>query len=1103
MSEIHREIAFEDTICRYLNDHHYFYDPDASKFWDRDIALFPPDLWHWVVETQPKAAEALEKANGDKAMDVLARRVRDAADKQGILTLLRDGLDVVGLKTRLVLARFKPALAMNPELERDYQANRVRVLRQVRHSPNSADCMDLVFTVNGLPVATAELKSSYTQSVNDAVDQYRLDRHPHPKGGKPEPLLSFPGGAPVHFAVSNAEVRMCTRLAGPQSVFLPFNKGRSGGAGNEPNPNGAPTAYLWEEVWARDSWLEIIGRYIIPVRDDHHRLKSWIFPRYHQLDATRALVRAVREEGAGGRYLIQHSAGSGKTNSIAWSAHFLADLHDQEGTHKVFDTVLVVSDRTVLDKQLREAIEAFERTQGVVSVVTGEGSAKSQELAEALGAGKKIVVCTIQTFPFALEKVRELAATQGKRFAVIADEAHSSQSGRAASELKAVLSEQEMTEVEDGGEIGTEDILTARMAARAAQDGHITFVAFTATPKAKTLELFGTRPDPTRPASKENLPRPFHVYSMRQAIEEGFILDVLRNYTSYRMAFRLTHDGNEMDEREVEAGEAQKRIMGWVRLHPHNIAGRVSIVIEHFRENVAHLLGGRAKAMVVTASRREAVRWTRAMRAYIAKRDYPVGVLVAFSGEVDDPESGPGTSSEAGMNEGLHGRDVRTGFDTDEYRILLVANKFQTGFDQPLLCAMYVDKQLGGIQAVQTLSRLNRAYPGKDTTYVVDFVNEAEDILAAFRQYHDTAELADVSNANAVPDLRAKLDGTRFYDAQRVERVASAALTPGTTQARVDAAIWPVADDLLTRFRAAREAVNDHPEGSAEHDAGKGTMAALLQFKRDLGAYVRAYEFLGQMFDYGQTYFESLSVFARLLLPLLEFGRERETVDLAGLALTHHKLRDLGVQALNLRTGEAEPLQPMTGTGTGQPQDKHRMRIAEIVRAINDLFDGQVTEGDAVTYVDQVIKGKMMENEALRAQAVANTPEQFANSPDLKDALMAAIMDALDAHQTMSSKALGSEAVRTRILTTLLGPGELWQNLRGIDATAKEDAPVISELTRVALVTDYLDADTGRSLPAGSRGTVVGIWAKGRAYEVEFTEPFACLATVSPEALRQ
>jgi type I restriction enzyme R subunit len=1027
---VHLEKAFEDGICTALASRGWLYDPDAAKDYDRARALFLPDLEAWMREAQPDAWQALEKAHGASALVTLADRLRGALNKQGVVGVLRDGFDVVGLKTSVAACRFRPALAMNETLQAQYAANRLRVIRQVRYSLAGEASIDLVLFLNGIPVATAELKSAYTQSIADAVDQYREDRPPHPKGGKPEPLLSFPGGAAVHFAVSNAEVKMCTRLAGPASVFLPFNKGNAGGAGNPPNPHGAPTAYLWEEVWERDSWLELLGRYIVPVKDDAGRLTRWIFPRFHQLDATRKLVSAIRGEGAGGRFLIQHSAGSGKTNSIAWTAHFLADLHDASNT-KVFDTVLVVSDRTVLDKQLREAIEAFERTQGVVAVVSGDGAAKSAELAQALGAGKKVVVCTIQTFPFALEKVRELAATAGKRFAVIADEAHSSQSGRAASDLKMVLSAQEMADLEDGGEVGTEDILAARMAARAAQDNAISFIAFTATPKAKTLELFGRLPDPAQPKGPGNQPAPFHVYSMRQAIEEGFILDVLRNYTAYKMAFRLTHKGQEMDEREVEACEAQKRIMGWVRLHPHNIAARVQIVVEHFRENVAHLLGGTAKAMVVTASRKEAVRWMKAMEAYIARRRYPIGLLVAFSGDVDDPETGPSPFNEGNMNAGLKGRDIRTAFGTAEYSILLVANKFQTGFDQPLLCAMYVDRQLGGIQAVQTLSRLNRAHPGKDTTYVVDFVNEPEAILAAFRQYHDTAELADASNPNAVLDLRAKLDGTALYDANEVEAVARAVVREGATQDRLDAVIVPVSSRLLSRYRTARQARSAAKEGSAAWNAAKAEMEFLLQFRHDLGAYVRAYEFLGQMFDYGQTYFEKLQIFARLLLPLLDFSRERESVDLSALTLTHHRMRDLGRQQMNLGGGEAEPLQPMTETGTGQPQDKHKMRLADIVRAINDLFEGEVTDGDAVTYVDSVLKGKMMEDEGLRAQAHANTKEQFANSPDLSDSLMQAIMDAMEAHNAMSTQALNSEEKRARILAALLGPGQLWEALRG------------------------------------------------------------------------
>ncbi|HYW05926.1 MAG TPA: DEAD/DEAH box helicase family protein, partial [Longimicrobium sp.] len=540
-----------------------------------------------------------------------------------------------------------------------YAANRLRVVRQIHHSANApGDSIDLVLFLNGVPVATVELKTDFTQSVEDAVDQYRFDRLPKPAGKNPEPLLTFPGGALVHFAVSNHEVRMATKLEGPDTRFLPFDRGNDGGAGNEPNPRGHPTSYLWEEIWERDGWLEILGRYMVAERNTKKEIARVLFPRFHQLAATRALVAAVRAEGPGGRYLIQHSAGSGKTNSIAWTAHLLSDLHD-DADRKVFDTVLVVSDRNVIDTQLQEAIFAFERTIGVVATIKGEGGSKSGELAEALSGGKKIVVCTIQTFPFALAAVRELAATQTKRFAVIADEAHSSQTGETAKQLRAVLTDAEMGELAEGGEVSTEDLLASQMSARAA-DG-ITYVAFTATPKPRTLELFGTRPDPTRPPATDNVPYAFHVYSMRQAIEEGFILDVLQNYTTYRMAFRLAHNGKEMDDQEVERSAAMKGIMGWVRLHPYNITRKVQVVVEHFRELVAPLLGGRAKAMVVVGSRVEAVRWQLAIDGYIRKNGYPLRTLVAFSGEVNDAENGSGPLS-ASFTSPENATRVRSGY---------------------------------------------------------------------------------------------------------------------------------------------------------------------------------------------------------------------------------------------------------------------------------------------------------------------------------------------------------------------------------------------------------------------------------------------------------
>jgi len=910
--------------------------------------------------------------------------------------------------------------------------NVLRVVRQVRYSLHNENCIDLVLFLNGIPVATCELKTDFTQCIDDAVDQYRFDRLPRTKGKAAEPLLAFPNGALVHFAVSNAEVQMTTKLAGPATKFLPFNRGDHGAAGNPPNEKGGHrTAYLWEDVWARDSWLEILGRYVVSIKDKRGPVTDIIFPRYHQLDATRKLVGAVLAEGPGGKYLIQHSAGSGKTNSIAWSAHFLADLHN-ERHDKVFHAVIVVSDRNVIDQQLQDAIFDFQRTTGVVATIKGESASKSGELAQALAEGKKIVVCTIQTFPFALKAVQELAATQGKRFAVIADEAHSSQSGESAAQLKAVLSAEELSDLADGGEVSSEDILAAQMASRAAVKG-ITYVAFTATPKAKTLELFGRRPNPAAPAGPDNLPAPFHVYSMRQAIEEKFILDVLQNYTSYKLAFRLAHNGKEMDDKEVERSEALKGIMRWVRLHPYNISQKVQVVVEHYRENVAPLLNGTAKAMVVVGSRVEAVRWKLAIDKYIKDQGYKIGTLVAFSGDVTDKESGPDSFTEAGqaMNSSLRGRNIREAFATDEFQILLVANKFQTGFDQPLLCGMYVDRRLAGIQAVQTLSRLNRAHPGKDTTYVLDFVNDPAEILAAFKTYHETAELEGVIDPNLVLDLRMKLDAAGYYDDFEVDRVVAVELDPKAKQGDLVAALEPVVSRLLHRYKAAnerRKIANEKGDAKAAQDA-KNELDALTLFKRDMGTFQRMYTFLAQIFDYGNTAVEKRFIFFKRLLPLLEFGREREDIDLSKVILTHHNLKNRGKQAMLLGDGQAPKLQPL-GAGGGEVQEKEKALLAEIIAKVNDLFEGDLTDDDRLVYVNNVLKGKLLESEVLAQQAANNTKEQFSNSPDLSKELMNAIIDAFAAHSAMSKQALDSERVRSGLKDILLGPAQLYEALR-------------------------------------------------------------------------
>ena len=1030
---LHHENQFESEICESLAVQGWLYDEGANSDYDRVRALFPTDLISWVHDTQPDAWETLTKNHGPKASETLLDRVRAQMNQRGTLDVLRHGVELLGLRKPLMVAQFKPAFGLNPDILARYQANRLRVVRQVHYSQLNENSIDLVLFLNGIPVATVELKTDFTQSVRDAIDQYRFDRHPKPKGMAQEPLLTFPSGALVHFAVSNSEAHMTTKLAGKETTFLPFNQGINGAAGNPVGSSGGhPTAYLWEQIWERESWLEILGRYLIAERNKKQQIEKLIFPRYHQRDVTRQLQRAVLNDGPGTKYLIQHSAGSGKTNSIAWTAHFFAELHNANH-EKFFDTILVVSDRNVIDAQLQDALFGFQRQTGVVATIQGRDGSKSGELAEALSGTKKIVVCTIQTFPHALEKVRELAATQGKRFAVIADEAHSSQTGEAASKLKSVLSPEEIEELKDGAEISAEDLLAAQMTSRA-DDRGITFVAFTATPKAKTLEIFGTRPDPSRPSADDNLPGPFHVYSMRQAIEEGFILDVLKNYTSYKLAFRLAHDGKDYDETSVEKSAAMKGIMGWVRLHPYNISQKVKIVVEHFREYIAPLLEGEGKAMVVVGSRVEAIRWKLAIEKYISARRYPIGTLVAFSGKLSDPESGPDEFSETSpqLNPGLKGRDIRKAFQDNAYQILLVANKFQTGFDQPLLCGMYVDKRLAGIQAVQTLSRLNRCYPGKDTTFIVDFVNDPQEILESFKTYHTTAQLSAPTDPNLVLDLRQKLDTAGHYDDFEIDRVINVELNPNSRQSDLANAIKPVADRLLRRYKAAQQT---HLNAKANNDEtrarqSKEELDALSLFKRDMGTYIHLYAFLSQIFDYGSTDIEKRALFYKRLLPLLDFGREREGVDLSKVRLTHHHLKNRGKQSILLNEGDSPALNPITEAGSGQVQEKERVLMAELIERLNELFGTETTDQDQLVYVNQVIKGKLLESQKLQQQAASNTKEQFASSPDLGSELDNALIEALDAHTAMSAKALNSNEVKLGILNYLLDHSNLWELLR-------------------------------------------------------------------------
>lgn len=1005
MSSPHKEVHFESDIVKHLTAHGWL-EGDPAKY-DRERALYPEDVIGWIKDTQPKAWEKLKVTHNGATEKTLLARLAQVLDKEGSLAVLRQGFK--DLSAKFDMCQFRPAQAINPETMEKYQLVRCRVVRQVRYSLSNENSIDLVFFINGIPVATAELKTDFTQTIDDAKNQYRFNRIPREPGAKrEEPLLAFKRRSLVHFAVSTDEVWMATELKGKNTFFLPFNLGNNGGAGNPVNPSGYRTAYWWERTLQRDAWLNIIGRYVHLSReekknDDGKKVitEKLIFPRFHQWEAVAKLLETAKAEKAGHKYLIQHSAGSGKTNSIAWLSHQLSNLHDDSDA-KVFSSVIVITDRTVLDQQLQDAIYQFEHKQGVVCRVTNEG-VKSAQLAQALKDNVPIIIVTIQTFPFVLEAIQADTSLKNRTFAIIADEAHSSQTGATARKLKQVLTAEQ---IEEGEEIGVDDLLVAEMAARP-QPKTLSYFAFTATPKSKTLELFGRLPDPAKPSSEANLPAPFHVYSMRQAIEEGFILDVLKNYTPYKLAFKLAHNGKDYDNDTVDQSDAMKSLMRWVRLHPYNIAQKVQIIVEHFKAHVAWRLAGKAKAMVVTSSRKEAVRYKLAIDKYIKSQGYKdLDTLVAFSGEVLDAESSPNAFTESNMNTGLKGRDLREAFDTEEFQVLLVANKYQTGFDQPKLVSMYVDKKLASVAAVQTLSRLNRTYPGKDQTFVIDFVNDPEEIKAAFQPYYETAELVGVSDPNLIHDLQSKLDASRIYTPEEVEGLVVAFFK--NRQGDMQAKVAPAVDRYRVRFKEAIE----------EDD--KEAIDELQIFRKDVGGFIRAYDFLSQIVDFADTDLEKRSIFFKHLLPWLKDERSQKPVDLSAVKLTHYKLSDKGKQAIKLEQNTDEyKLQPLTSLGSGKPHDPEIAMLAQIIAKMNDLFEGDLTDNDLLALANHV-GGKMMESETLAQQAEANTKEQFGASPDYKTVMMESVADGLDKYQEMAKQVLNSPQVQEGLSEILL-----------------------------------------------------------------------------------
>jgi type I restriction enzyme R subunit len=746
--------------------------------YDRGLCLLARDVADFVLATQPKEWEKLKQHHGANVKEQFLKRLASEIERRGALDVLRNGIKDSGCKFRL--AYFRPASGLNEETRRLYQGNLFAVVRQLRYSTKNEKSLDLVLFLNGIPIFTAELKNPLTgQNVEDAIRQYKINRDPR------ESLFAY-GRCLAHFAVDPDLVYVATQLAGPKTRFLPFNQGKFGGAGNPPVPptrNGYSTAYLWEETWARDSMLDLIRQFIHEIEEEDEKGRKTgkrflIFPRYQQLDCVRKLVADARSHGSGQRYLIQHSAGSGKSFTIAWLAHQLATLHDASD-QRVFDSIVVITDRRVLDRQLQTTMRQFEQTLGVVENI----DTTSRQLKEALESGKTIIVTTLQKFPVIAKEIGELP---GKRFALIVDEAHSSQSGESTKSLKAVLASGSLEEAEaqEAGAETPEEELESAVLAEMEKRGrlpNLSTFAFTATPKPKTLELFGTKRADGKFA-------PFHLYNMRQAIEEGFILDVLANYTTYKAYWRILKKGE--DDPRYDKKKAEYLLKSFVELHPHAIGEKVRLMVEHFAAHAQGEIGSKAKAMIVTRSRLHAVRYKLAVDKYLVERGYRFKALVAFSGTVQD---GGQFYTESNMN-GFSEAQTAKSFERAEYRFLIVANKFQTGFDQPLLHTLYVDKKLGGVNAVQTLSRLNRTHPDKKGTMVLDFANESDEIKAAFEPYYETTLLSEGTDPNLLYEIQIHLAAFPVYTEADVDGFANVYFDPKATQDRLYAVLAPVVE---------------------------------------------------------------------------------------------------------------------------------------------------------------------------------------------------------------------------------------------------------------------------------------------------------------------
>ena len=1025
MSPVHDEKAFGDAIvAAMLKGGWQEGDPRDYR---PELGLDTRQLFTFIGATQGDEWERLVMLYGsstEAAQVGFAKRLDRAIAEDGVLTVLRKGVKDRGVLIRV--AYFKPNLVLDDSALNEYRANRLTVVRELEYATKQADKgnrLDLALFVNGIPVATAELKNPLTgQGVEQAKEQYRRDRDPSE--------LIFRQRVVANFCVDPDLVFVATQLRGQKTRFLPFNTGsegpgQPGGAGNPSpvEPGTYATSYLWTRIWEPENWLEMLQRFVHEQKSKSaggRTSKTMIFPRYHQWDVVKKLTAHAARHGAGHNYLVMASAGSGKSNTIAWLSHRLSSLHTpvnaaelapeavangvEPGT-PVFDKVVVITDRRNLDAQLRETIGAFEQTAGLVVKIDEKTGAKSEQLAKALSRSSgKIITVTLQTFPALIDFLkRNPTEIAGHRFAIVVDEAHSSQSGDAATAVKAALRDLGLDADDEDEGATTVEAKLERKAAQRSQASNLSYFAFTATPKSKTLELFGTLDTVAGKATY----RPFHTYSMRQAIEEGFILDPLRNYVTYDTYWKLVNKNP--DEREVDPSKANTLLARYAVTHPSTVAQHAKIIVEHFRAHTQGRLGGRAKAMVVTASRKSAVQMSRAIKQHIDDMGYGIGVLVAFSGSLTyEKEEVTESKENGGLPEGAlpkafaytRADDLAAhtgGRGKPEYRILVVAEKYQTGFDQPLLTTMYVNKKLAGISAVQTLSRLNRTADRKSQTdlAVVDFVNDAEDIQEAFRPYYEEA-MTLPSDPNLLYTAQSRVMSAQILVNAEMEEFARAYLeaeerAAGSTARweKLHAELYRLLNPAVVRFTALIDSEDEDDHETAE------------DFRANLNDYVRKYGFLSQIVPYHDAELERLHLYGRHLLNRLP-RRADGGVDIGEIDLSHMRVEKTGEHDLRL-TPEGATVVKGFGDGAGGAKEPEKSRLAELIERFNAKFGTDFTEEDII----QPFEEAMADPKVKQAAVANNDQENFGVVFDkvFEDKMM----DHVDSIATLGEKYFGSD----------------------------------------------------------------------------------------------